>query len=136
LASDRPDGSYNPIPQSPRPFINNAEDSIRVDFVAKILPEKIKWLEEAENLKQFIDDTEETRNNVSNEISRLRTDSKLNERIYQDFGELKEFVSRNKVTEALRRYRAGEEFERVLVSGPSAERRVYLSARNLEGYLG
>lgn len=135
LSSDRPDGSYNPIYQPPTNFIGNAEGSIKTEFNLIFLPEQIKWLQEAEELRKFINSTEEERDSVSREIYKLRVEAAFNKRVFDDFGKLKKFVDSGKVADAIERYRAGEEFERVYVSKKGAKKRVYLTVKRLEGYI-
>jgi len=135
LASDRPDGSFNPISQTPTGFIDRAENSIRSEFLQVILPEQLKWTQELQDLNRFIDETIKMRDRVSDNVRQLGIDKNQNERVFASFDELQKFVDSNRVDDAMRRYRAGEEFERVLVSAKGSKRRVYLTARRLEGLI-
>lgn len=135
LASDRVDGSFNPIAQPPTDFIGKAEQSLRVEFLTKWLPEKLQWLEEEQSLIRFIEETKNTRDAISDDVSRLKVEASQNRAVFDSFGKLKKFVDSGKIEEAIRKYRAGEEFERVYISKAGAGRRLYLTARKLEGLI-
>lgn len=135
LPSDRPDGSFNPIITQPTGFIDKAERAIKSRFTEIMLPETIKWAEEAKGLRQFIDDTVEERDRVSDEIRNLRFDVRENQRIFESFGKLKEFVDKDKLAEAVRKFRADPESERRISVSTKGSRRVFLTARRLEGFI-
>ena len=137
LASDRLDGTYNPIPATPTDFIGDAERSIRVIFTAPFLTEKFEWFEEAKALEKEIQSLEAVRDGYVNDIRNLRTEVELNEAVFRALGKRNENVDRDKLTEAIRKYRAGEEFERptIELTRAGAKKRVRVSVGIVEGLI-
>lgn len=140
LASDRADGSFNPISASPTDFIGHAEFSIRAYFLNLFLPEKVKWQEELEQAEEEVKQREEILRSYDYDLQKLTSELEQNQRIYDSFGAKKEFIDKNKLADVLERLRVGEKFERPQVeltrSGSGSRFRVRPSVRRLEGLLG
>ena len=138
LTSDRRDGSFNPLPASPTDFIGDAEFQIRTFFLGLFLPEKIRWTEETQALEGEIAEHEAWRDRATSAIDRLTTDLRINELVYSSFGELKRYVDKNKLADAIQKYRAGEEFEKPTIeltkSGGGKRIRTNI-VRKLEGLI-
>jgi hypothetical protein len=137
LASDRRDGSFNPLPSSPTDFIGEAEASVRRFFLSFWLPEKNKWMQETLELEQTIERFAGVLEALDYDIARLGTELQQNERIYQSFGEKKKFLDKNRLEDALERLRAGEQFEKpqVELTKSGSAFRVRPTVRKLEGLL-
>lgn len=112
LPSDRPDGSYNPVPQGPTGFIEKAEHSCETLFLAEFLPEEQKWFEEAKLFSEEVKELQNMRDSYSKEVKELKVESKLNRMVYDSFGKKKRYVDDKKLEIAIKKYRAGEEFEK------------------------
>lgn len=136
LPSDRPGGS-NPVPSTPTDFIGKAERSIERNFLFMFVTEKARWYEEEALLRQHIRLLQETRDEYSEEVRNLRTEEKINEKIYQSFGEKKQFINRNKLEDIVKRLRAGQEFDKPTVdlSKPGSSKLRRISIRKLEGFI-
>lgn len=135
MPSDRTDGSFNPLVTEPKLFVEKAERSINILFMSRFSVEKVEWLREVQDLGQFIEGVQAQRDKVSNEIRNLRFGVQENQRIFDRFGELKEFVDKDKLAEAVKRFRADPASEkRISVSAKGSKRRVFLTARRLEGF--
>ncbi len=139
LESDRRDGAFNPIPARPTDFLGEAQQRIRLIFQSTFYPEKAKWLEEARLAEQKVDEAEDRYRSYDYEVRNLSDEVELNQRVYNSFGEKKRFVDEDRLTEALRRLRVGDEFERPQIeltkSGSGARVRTSVSSlkRRVEG---
>ena len=135
MASDRPDGSYNPFPSAPTDFIGNAERAIKTLFLTSFLPEAIKWTEETIKFGEEVEALRVLRDGVSEDINKLKVDYRQNQRIYDSLGKKKRYADEDKIAKAAQKYRAGEEFERVLISKKGSPNKFYLTKKMLEGLI-
>jgi hypothetical protein len=136
MASDRGDGSFNPLPTKGANFIEPAQDKLRKSFNNVFNSEKEKWISEAKLLAKEIKETESVRDELSNYARNLSTDFRKNKQLFDSLSpKIRKYVDKNRLAEAERLYRAGEEFERIIISRSDAGRRVYLTARQAEGFL-
>ncbi len=137
LLSDREDGSFNPIPASPTGFIEEAERKSESLFRAYFLPEKERWFAEIAELEVQIKDAESLRESYNADIAQLRPEAKANRRVYDSFGAKKQFVDQQKLQEAVRRLRAGEDFgtQTIELTKSNSSYRVRPTVRRLEGLI-
>lgn len=137
MSSDRPDESYNPYPTSPTDFVGDAERAIRAEFRELMLPERERWFQEARELEGEILEATEIRDGFSSDIRKLSTEFRRNKSVLDSLGERARYVDENKLAEAIRRLRAGEEFETptVELTARGAGRRIRISVRKLEGLI-
>lgn len=135
MVSDRPDGSFNPFPSAPTDFIGDAERSIQRLFNVRFLPEMAAWADETIKFGEEVQQLKVYRDEFSSEVEQLKVDARQNQRIMASFGKKKVYADENKIALAAKKYRAGEEFERVLVSKVGAKSRVYLTSKIMEGLM-
>ena len=141
LASDRPDESFNPLdPVTPTDFIGEAEESIKLVFSQAFDKEKEIWFNEIRLLEQDIDEAVEVRNSFTEELRQLTPDIRLSRKIIDSLGKKAQYVDQRKLVNAIREYRAGEEYEKgdyieLTRSGAGARNRVRLSHKKFEGYI-
>lgn len=137
LASDRPDSSYNPFPSQGIDFVTNAEDIIRREFISRFSEERKIWQEETQAFEREIKSAERLLTSLEEDLDNLTTDFAKNRATLKKFGEKAKFISEERLAEAARRLRAGEEFEtdRIELTAPGSPFRVRPSVRRLEGLL-
>jgi hypothetical protein len=135
LSSDRPDGSYNPVPSSPTDFVGRAERSIESLFLSYFLPEQERWFAEARELSDELDRVQEMRDSYTREIHDLSLRAAQNRRIYESFGVKKQYVDEHKLADAIKKARAGEEFNTATIelTKRGSPSRVRLSVKKLLG---
>lgn len=134
LLSDRA-GGYNPVPSRPTGFVDDPKFEIEQNFLTVIRQEQERWFQETRELKQIIAEYEQRRNEYSLEVNNLRTDIRLNTQVYESFDEKREFIDRNKLADAIKRLRAGEEFEKPRVNIGIRGKRIYITIHQLEGII-
>lgn len=104
LSSDRPGGYTDVVSTrtSDTVFVENVEWEIRNTFDRALRTEREKFLSEEEELKNLIKEYEQKRDEYSAEVSSLKTDIRLNERIYRSFEEKAQFIDRDLLAKAIR----------------------------------
>lgn len=137
LASDRGDGSFNPVVSNPTNFVGQAEERIRLQFSSVFIPEKVKWEEEISGLSKQIEISQEDLLQFRQLIRQLTPDKRLNNRVINALGLKKKNIDPVKLTNAIKKYRAGEEFENptIELTKAGASGRARLSVRRLEGVI-
>lgn len=129
MASDREDGSYNPIRSVPTDFIGTAESQLEVHFKDSMELEHSTWKLEIRSLRDVINTAHSLVDELIKLIDRLRADEKYDRAIItvlnsrSKSGDISEFVDKKKLREAVKRFRAGEDF---------TTQRIELTVRNAE----
>jgi hypothetical protein len=103
LASDRA-GGYTTVTAKRTDdtvFVDNVEFALKESFDTTLKEERQKFFDEEQDLKQIIAEYEEKRDEYSEEVSRLRTDMKLNEVIVRSFKDKQEFVDKDILQKAI-----------------------------------
>jgi len=136
LASDRA-GGYNPVHSVPTDFIGHAEIRIENDFLRIFVKEFSEWDQEEKELREVIKEYEGKRDQYSVEVLEIRTEMKLNKRILDSFGAKRDFVNKDKLARAIRKNRAGEEFDspRIDLSIAGSGVRTTISRKKFEGLI-
>jgi hypothetical protein len=136
MASDRGDGSFNPFPSKGANFIEPAESKIKKEFETAFNLEKVAWEEEVTGMSLFVEEIEKDRDLLSSVARQVATDIRKNQQLFSSLDpKIKKMVDKNRLAEAARRFRAGEEYERVLISKATSGKKIYLTARQVEGFL-
>lgn len=137
MASDRSDGSFNPIIASPTGFVEESERRATNLFKVYFDDEKRIWFAEIQELEKEIDRAEQLRQDYNYDISQLRPEAEANRRIYDSFGDKKVYIDENKLADAVRRLRADEGFDRstVELTKRGSPYRVRPTVRRLEGLI-
>ena len=137
MASDRPDGSYNPIPQGPTDFIGEAERGMKAEFDTVFGIQKEQWLSEAALLEKEINYATEIRNGLTEDIKSVSLNPATMERLLQKLGPKAEYVDKAKLAAAYRKYRAGAEFETktINLAKSGTGKRVRLTINQVEGLM-
>lgn len=116
LPSDRSDGSYNPVPASPTDFIGEAEGQMEAHFNSVMRGEQRQWREETALLRDEVNRARELLADIESLIGKLKADDRLDNFIIEELskrsktGDIAQYVDKDKLKDAIRRYRAGEEF--------------------------
>lgn len=137
LASDRPDGSYNPYPSRGVNFVQNAEDAVKVRFLSLMKAEQEKWLAETKEFEKEIDKAERIRQDFEEGIDDLTIEYSKNRETIRKFGEDAKYVDEDRLAIAARRLRADESLEQktITLSAPGSPKTVRTRVRTLEGRL-
>jgi hypothetical protein len=137
MSSDRPDESYNPIPQSPTDFIGDAEMALKVEFDSVFSIQREQWLSEAALLEKEINYATEIRNEITDDIKKVSINPTVMERLLQGLGSKAQYVDKAKLASAYRKYRAGEEFETktINLAKSGTGKQVRLTIKQVEGLL-
>jgi hypothetical protein len=137
LASDRGDGSYNPFPSTPTDFIGSAERQINGEFLSQFIPQVAEWNTETNLLRDEIDVATQHQESIRESIRNISTDFAKSRDIIQRLGKDKSYISENKLAEAIRKYKAGEEFDSTAIelTASGAPSRTRISVRRLEGLI-
>lgn len=141
MLSDRPDGSFNPIPARPTNFIGEAEYRIRLYFTALFYPEKAQWMQEISALQEEQRYIENAIESYERDLARLSTELSENKEVLRRFKDKQQYVDEDRLTIALRRLRAGEDFDSKYIeltkSGSGGRARVSITnlARKAEGII-
>lgn len=137
LPSDRSDDSYNPFPSEPTGFVDDAERELRVELSQQIQENAIIVAEEALLLKNEIDNAV----NILNETRRLLADIGMNiakaRQVTQKLGKPSKYIDQNKLVDAIRKSRSGQEFDTATIdiSRAGSGKRTRLTVRRLEGLI-
>lgn len=137
LPSDRSDDSYNPFPSEPTGFVDNAERELRVELSQQIQEQAFIVVDETLSLKAEIDNAIEIKREALQLINSIDMDFAKTKQIIQKLGKPKRYVDRNKLAEAVRKYRAGQEFDgaTIDISRAGSGKRTRITARRLEGLI-
>lgn len=137
MASDRGDGSFNPIPASPTGFVEESERRSSNLFKVYFDEEKQRWFAEIQELEKEIDKAELLRDGYNQDISQLRPEAQANRRVYDSFGDKKIYVDENRLADAVRRFRADESFDKstIELTKKGSPYRVRPTIRRLEGLI-
>lgn len=134
LASDRP-GGYNPVHATPTDFIGVAERAIEEQFRVFMVKESDKWFEEEKKIEEIIEDHQERRDEFSVEVTRLRTDVRLNEKIYKGFADKKQYIDRNLLARAIASMDNEEKFKKrtINIAKKGSGLELLVTVKKLEG---
>jgi hypothetical protein len=135
MSSNRPDGSYNPIPHPRTAFLENARQDISTSVKRTLSEEEGAWKRESSELQEIIDEIITERDTATNSIRQLRPEAALNREIFRKLGKVSKYVSEKTVQKAVKKYRAGEEFENINIAARGSGKKIYLTTRLVEGSL-
>jgi hypothetical protein len=126
LPSDRPDASYNPFPAKGVDFVESTEDIIKKEFSTRLGSERSIWAEETQAYTKEVQNAEKTLKEFESGLAELQIEYAKNRATLRKLGDNARYVSENKLAEAARRFRAGEEFdtERVELTAAGSPRRI------------
>lgn len=135
LASDRPDGSYNPYPARGINFIQDVEDDLRKQFKELLTIEMTAWQQETEAYEAELQVAKGILAELETGVQQLSTEYRANQKILRKFGENAKYVNQDKLAIAARKYRAGEEFETktVELTAPGSPKRIRPRVTTFEG---
>lgn len=136
MSSDRPDGSYNPLPARGVNFVINAEEAIKARFNLLLRKERLEWEKETRLFEEEIRSAERHHRQLLEALDKLTTEYQKNVITLRRFGDLGRYVDEDLLAKAARRLRAGEEFESktITLSAPG-ERVVRTRVETLRGRL-
>ena len=134
LPSDRTDGSYNPIVQTPTGFIIKIELRINREFDDLFKTAKAEEFEEAEELKKEIDRAVAIRDDLKDDIRMLTTDLNRNRNVLNALGVKAEYASQEKLADYIRRMDEGEKLPSRINIG-KAGKKLTISIKKLEGLI-
>lgn len=134
LVSDRPGGS-SPVTATPTDFIGEAETLIESEFLVKIAAEHDKFQQEEAELRDLVEDYEAQRDEMTEQVGRLRTDVKLNEAIYQSFGRKKKYVDQNKLARVIEQMETSRENRRVNIAKRGSGQQLFINVLATEGLI-
>lgn len=137
LPSDRSDDTYNPFPSEPTGFIDDAERELRVELAQQIQEQAVIVVEESLALQAEIDNAVNIRRETSELLKEIGTDFAKARQIIQKLGKSEQYVDARKLADAVRRNRAGQEFDgsSIEITKSGSGRRTRLTIRRLEGLI-
>jgi hypothetical protein len=134
LPSDRTDGTYNPVVQSPTGFIAKIEIRINKEFETLFKSYKAEEFEEAELLKNEIDTAVSVREGLNEDIRMLTTDLNRSKSVLNSLGAKADYASQEKLARIIRRMDEGERLPSRVNIGKSG-RNLTISVKKLEGLI-
>jgi len=134
LASDRP-GGYNPVPASPTDFIGTAERTIEKDFLKFMREAQEKRFQESKEIQEIVDEHQAKRDEYSSEVEKIKTDMRLNEKIFKSFGDKKAFIDKDVLAKAIRLMENDELFKtrKVNIAKSGSGVNIFITLKKLEG---
>lgn len=134
MDSDRP-GGYNTVPAVPTNFINKTELAIEKSFREFMNKEATKRFEETKEIKDIVAEHQAKRDQYSAEVSDLKTELRLNERIFKSFDEKKEFIDKDILAKAISLMDSGAKFKtrRVNIAQKGSGLEIIITLKKLEG---
>lgn len=137
MPSDRGDGSYNPFPSEPTGFIDDTERELNFELSTQIQEQAMLVADELLGLKSEIETASRYSNAITEAVRNITTDFVKARQIINSLGKAKKYADENKLADAIRRFRAGEEFDRATIelTKRGSGGRARITARRLEGLL-
>lgn len=133
LASDRPDGSYNPFVQPPTGFIGKAERRINKEFDDLFKKLRAVEEEEARELKDEIERAKEFRDSYAEDVALLETDYVRNQSILRRLEQEGRYADENLLAKVMKRIDNAESLpDRVNIR--NAGKDYYISVKKLKGF--
>lgn len=103
LGSDRP-GGYTEVKATRTDdtvFVDNVEWAVKDEFNSMLAKERDRFYEEEQELKKLISEYERRRDEYSSLVESLKTEMRLNEKVFRQFEENQQYIDKNILARAI-----------------------------------
>jgi hypothetical protein len=134
MGSDR-EGGYTLVSNSPTDFVGKAERILEQEFLTFMRDAQEKRFQESKEIREIVEAHEAKRDQYSDEVSRLKTEMKLNEQIIKSFKDKAEYIDKDILAKAISLMDSDERIKtrQVNIAKAGSGQKLFITIKKLEG---